>query len=410
MKKLIKLLIFCTLAGVSAFSQHRSSEEMIYDGFDQVLGMGIDSTGHYWFVSSSSSGYKSIHIDNWTSEKYESIRNLVFSNDGERWAFFGKDNVSWNLVTNDTAIALFCDDVATLGFSPSSEVIYYSYMQGSEAFYVIGNRTIRGVNATGDIYVSLNAERFAIGGWRGDRKVYTLQGWETPPYDDIKPLGFWNDGSFIYIAKIGNGWEIYKDKEPISEPFLDITEFKLNRDGTVAAFLAKRSQNTSVGILLSDEYYEPLISYPYEHVYGLALHPTLPLMAYVAQENNTEFVVMSNTRYAGGQKTGIPSFTHDGSQLYFPGCASDCFINIDGRRYNLYQMFDMMDNFVMKPGSKTIAYSTSSSLVVRYLETKELVAGMMVDTLIKPIFDWRRDSYVTLGAINQRIYLLKCKV
>jgi hypothetical protein len=409
LRPIIILLIFSAVF-IQLSAQNRSQDEMVYDGLDNVKAMGIDSTGHYWFITQTNSGYTTLHIDKWSSKPYESIRHLRFSPDGSSWAFFARDNVSWYIVTNDTSITLFCDDVVLLGFSPSSQVLYYAFKLGAEIEYHIGNKVIRGSNSTGEIFVSQNAERYAIGGWRGDRKVFSLQGWETTPSEDIRPLGFWNDGSFMYISKSGSGYEIYKDKEPISESYLEIKEYKMNLEGTSAAFLARRTQNVSVGVIISDQYYDPLVSSPFESVRNLALHPTLPLMAFVATENNTEFVVLSNTRFSGGQETGAPVFTHDGSQLYFPGCATDCFINIDGRRFNLYQMFSMMTDFVLKPKSNTIAYATNSSLVVRYLETKELVAGMMVDRIISPIFDWRRNAYISLGTINNRIYLLTVRV
>lgn len=410
MNKLIYILILCSIFFVSASHAQRCNDSLAYDGFEDVASMGIDSTGNYWILTQPTEGYYRLIVNGIQSEQYQNIKHLTFSPDGKKWAFFAKDNVTWYLITNDKKLEIYCDNVVNLGFSPNSEVIYYVYLVGSEHHFVIGNKTIKATGAIGDVYLSYGAERFAIGIRRGGMTYYQLQGWETPQYDDIKPVGFWNDGSFIYIVKIGDSWEIYKDRNSISERFWGINDYAINLTGTVAGFLVRRSQNTSAGVLLSDDYYEPLITKSYESVSSLALHPHIPLMAFKAMDAENYYIVMSNTEYAGGRETGTPKWTHDGSQLFFSGCATDCFVNVNGRRFNLFQMFDMLDNFVMKPGSNTIAYSTSSSFIVRYLETKELVAGKMVDYIITPIYSWRHNAYMTLGLISNRVYLMQCRI
>ena len=385
------------------------SEEVIFDGAENVVGMGIDTTGHYWIITSPVQGYYRLIIDGKQSDRFKAIKMLRFSNDGQRWVCFVKDNVNWNIMTNDTLIRLDCDSVLNIGFSPNSEVLYYAYKIGTQVFYKIGNRAlIRSIAGTGEMYVSWAAKRYAIGEIRGDRKIYKLQGWETPTYDEIRPLGFWNDGEFLYLVKIGNYWEIYKGKESISETYTNITEAAMNIWGTAAGFLARRSSNDAVGILLSDEYYEPLISKSYESVSGLALNPMIDLIAFKATYNRTNFIVLSSTEYSGGEETGNPHWTYDGSELYFSGCSSDCFINIDGRKYNLNQMFERIDDFVVKPGSKTIAYASGSNLVVRDITSGSIYAGKMMDYVTKPIYDWGKSAYVALGRIANRVYLLQC--
>jgi len=405
------LLILIMLIGITRMAKSDvCSDSLIYDGFEDVVKIGMDTTGHHWIITRPTKGYFRIIIDGQASNQFQAFKNFKFSPDGNRWACFAKDNVTWNIMTNDTIYELYCDEVLNLGFSPNSQVLYYAYKIGSQVYYQIGDKNIRGIGGTGDIYVSWGAERYAIGERRGGKMTYKLQGWETPPYDEIKPVGFWNDGSFIYIVKLGNFWEIYKDKESISESYINVSEYAINLTGTAAGFLARRTRSNAVGILLSDDYYEPLITKSYEYVSGLALHPHIDLMAFKAIYNNSEFIVLSNTEYAGGQENGNPHWTHDGSQLYFSGCATDCFINIDGRRYNLNQMFDRMEDFVVKPNSNTIAYSTSTTLVVRDLISGTLYSGMMVDYMTNPIFSWRDNAYLALGVINRRVFLMKCSI
>lgn len=407
-----KLIVFCAILLFPAFlfSENKCSDTLVYYGSDNVAGMGMDSTGHYWIVTVDGLGYKSLIIDAVQVGKFQDVNNLTFSRDGRRWACFVRSNVSWSLLTNDETISMFCDTILSLGFSGNSQVLYYSYIIGSEVNFIVGERKIRGFNATGDFFVSQGGERFALMGYRGTTMVLTINGWETQSFDEIRPFGFMYDGSFLFAGRSGNMWEIYRDKKSITEPLISVKDLRINGDGTVAAFLAKRSQAQAVAMMICDDYTEPMVSKSYDAVEGLAIHPNIPLIAFKASYNSSQYIVLSNTEYSGGETTGTPHFSYDGSQLYFAGCATDCFINIDGQRFNLYSMFNMMDNFAMKPHSQTIAYSSSSALVVRFLGTKNLHAGRMVDQIIDPMYNWRTDEYRTLGIINNRVYLMKCRV
>ncbi len=409
MKNLIVLIVILIFP-VFLFSANLCSDSLVYYGTDSVAGMGMDSTGHYWIVTVDGLGYKSLIIDAVQVGRFIDINNLAFSRDGRRWACFVRSNVSWAVLTSESTIPIFCDTVSSLGFSGNSRELYYSFVIGSEVNFVIGDRTIRGFNATGDFFISQGGERFALMGYRGNTMVLTINGWETQSFDEIKPFGFMYDGSFLFAGRSGNRWEVYRDKKSITEPLINVWDLRLNGDGTVAAFLAKPSQSQGVAIMVSDEYSEPMMSKSYDLVEGLTIHPTIPLIAFKATYNGSQYVVLSNTEYSGGETTGTPHFSYDGTQLYFAGCATDCFINIDGQRFNLYAMFSMMDNFAMKPRSQTIAYATATSLVIRYLGTKNLHAGKMVDQIISPMYNWRTDEYMTLGIISNRVYLMKCRV
>jgi len=47
-------------------------------------------------------------------------------------------------------------------------------------------------------------------------------------------------------------------------------------------------------------------------------------------------------------------------------------------------------------------------MAVREIEFNRLYAGMMVDELIPPRYNWRKQRYESLGKINQKLYLLTC--
>lgn len=382
---------------------------MLLDGSEPLVAYGLDTTSHWWALTSPTTDGVRLIVDNKHSAIYKQIEKLTFSPDGNRWACFAKDNSQWYLLTDDTIIPLPGTSFGEIAYSPNSEVLVYSYMEGDHERIILNSRSILVYQRTGSLFLSEGGERYALMGWRGDKIVVNINGNETTLFDEIKPFGFWYDGSFLYAGRNGSTWEVYKNNNSITEQFMEISRVAINLRGNVAAFLARKNANQAYGVLIADEYTEPLMSKPYDNVANLLLHPTLPMLAFSAGISGKEYVVLSNTEYVGGQEaTSAPHFTYDGSELYFVGCNIDCFVNINGKKYALGNVISTQLPYAVKPRSETMAYSTNSSLIVRDLLHKELTAGMMVDTLLQPRYNWRTQRYETLGQISQKLYLMTC--
>lgn len=392
----------------------QSKAEKCYDfqllnGIDELVDFGLDSTGHWWAVTAPFEGQYNMIIDGGESNDYIDLNQLKFSPDGNSWAYFGETQVGWELVSNDTIIELNATKIGEIVFSPNSEVMAYTYFEGDDEVINIGGKIIRVLNRTGRLYLSWGAEKYAFVGMRNDMYVLNINGSESYMYDEITPVGFWNDGTFLYAARSGNQWEIYYQDEAISEMFESINEVKINLFGTVAVFLARDLVGNAVSVLISDDYYDPQIGASYDWAGGLALHPDTELFAYKAMLNNIYYVVFNNTEYSGGEITGEPMFTHDGSEMYFIGCNVDCFVKVNGTRHPILVEVDAGYPYAKKPGSQTLAYASSSAMVILDLMSRELYSGMMVDATIPPIYNWRNSRYETLGSINNRLYLLTCE-
>lgn len=407
-KTLFIIILILLQANTSTMNARHCQDYIVFDGGEQLIGYGIDSTGNWWAVTAPFADSYRVIVNGDETGTYFELKELTFSPDGERWAFFGRNNVGWHLVKNDEIISLPGTDVGKIVFSGNSKAIAYSYKEVEQEIIILGNRELKVFHRAGDFYVSYDGRHIAFMGLRGQRLVLNINGQETPLFDNIKPMGFWYDGSFIYAASSGNLWEVYKNNQAISEIYHSISDVAINNQGTVAAVLAVQSSGQGVGILFSDEYYEPLIGKPYDIVGDLELHPTEPLFAYYAEYNQHQFIVMNTVEYSGGEETSAPFFTHCGSEVYFTGCRINCFVNVNGRQINVRTQLYTDIKYAKKPFSNTIAYSTSSTMVVQTLDDGELYAGMMVDEIIQPIYNWKTNRYETLGRINQRLYLLTC--
>jgi len=407
---LLILIAVLFLLPVSDVLADRCSDEILLDGSENLINYGMDTTQHWWALTSPfTNGYRLV-VDGKKSAIYLEIGNLVFSSDGSKWACFARDNKQWYLMTNDTVLPLPGTDPGEIVFSPNSEVLCFSYKSAEQEFILFQHRRIQVYQRTGKLFLSTGGERIAFMGYRGDRLIVNINGnMESPLFDDIKPIGFWNDGSFIYAGKSGNIWEIYKNNVPISESYADIPESAINIDGTAAGFIVKTTAGKFYGVIISDEYYEPLTSKAYDFANNLALHPKSPIIVFSATFNSSPIIVMGSTEFSCGQENSRPFFNCDGSDFYFLGCDIDCFVNISGRKYSTNTQLALDATYAMKPNNLTLAYSTSSSMVVRSLSENKLYAGRMVEEMISPRYNWRISSYEALGKISNRLYLMRCQ-
>ncbi len=399
------LLLFLFISHIT-LNADNYREAMLLDGSETLVNYGMDTTGHWWAITEPFAGEQRLYVDGEPSERYKEIKNLTFSPDGSKWAYFARDNVQWFLVENNVKRNLPGNYAGEILFSNNSEQIVFSYFNGEEETVSYSGKTMRLYQRSGNIYTDFTGNRIAFMGNRGNKVVMNINGSETPQYDKIIPIGFWYDGNFLYAASNGGLWEVYKNDESITEVFTHISQVTMNRYNDVAAVIGNRSSGKSVAVLFSDKYYEPLLSKPYDEIYNLILHPNAPLFAFNATQYTENMIVYSSTEFYSGQETSRPYFTNDGDDLYFIGCNIDCFINVNGRKYNIGTYLDINIPYAKKSGSNTIAYSTNTTLVVRFIDKDQMTTGRIIDGIISPIYNWRTEQYETLGNIYDRLYML----
>lgn len=403
------IVIILVLQITNAFSQ-KCKDFIVFDGSEEVNSFGIDTTGNWWILTKPYQNEYRLIISGERTDNYKEIRYLKFSPDGTRWAFFGKTTTNWNFITPDTIIPLFADDVVSLGFSKNSENYYFAYKNGIETTIHYGVKTVNVTNLTGDIFINYEGNLIAFVISYGKLSSLVIPGkFESEKFDAIKPLGFWYDDDFIFAAKRGNIWQIYKNKVPLTEEFIQLIDMKINNLGTNSVFVVKRNQNDVVAILFSEKFVEPLVSKSYEQISSIKLHPEEPLTVFLATKGINKYIVYGNVEYSIGNFDAEPYFTHDGSEIFYCFCNIDCYFYVDGKRFTLPGGVSCLSQIARKPKTNTIAFSNYSSLVLLDFFLNIQYSGMMVDKLIPPIYNWKSKRYETLGEINNKIYLLTCE-
>lgn len=406
----LSVLLFCNLSTFKGSDAELCKDYLLLDGSEPIVGYAMDTTDNWWAITSPYYEKYRLIVNGNESEVFDDITRPVFSPDGKRWACFGLYNSSWFLLTEDLVLDLPATSVGEIVYSADSKAMAYSFFESELEIIRFGSKSIEVLYRKGSIFVNQNGQKIAFMGLRGTSMVLNVNGRESELFDQIKPFGFWYNGEMLYAAGSSPSWQIYKGNQPLSDIYYDISEVKINLNGTCAAFVATLASGKKVSVMISDEYYDALVGKPYEAIYGLTLHPEIPLLAYKAINERTNLIVLNSTEFFGGEFAGDPIFSHDGQDLLFVGCDTDCFANINGRKYAIYSDINVRQKYAIKPGSGTIAYTTGATMIVRFLETGELHAGMMVDEVNHIRYNWRDNRFESLGKINQRLYMLTCEM
>lgn len=407
--------LYILLLGTLFFVQQhiwtqKCKDFLIFDGSEKVVSFGIDTTGNWWILTQPFFDEYRLIISGESTQSFKEIQNLTFSPDGSNWAFFGRTATNWLFVLPDTSISLFAETVLSLGFSQNSENYYFAYQNGTETTIVFGSKQIRITNFNGKVYTNYDGTRIAFVLSYGKMSSIVIPNeFESEKFDEVKPLGFWYDNDFIYAGRKGNFWQIYKNHNPISEEFVQLIDMKINNRGNCAVFIIKRNENDFVAVLYSDIYSEPLTSKSYDYITNLQLHPTEPLVTFLATKGINKYIVYGNVEYPIGNYEAFPQFTFDGSEIFYCFCNIECYFYVDGNRYTLPGGISCNNQIARKPKTTTIAFANYTSLVLLDYFLNIQFSGMMVDKIIQPIYNHRTKRYETLGEINNKVYLLTCE-
>lgn len=416
---LVVFLVF--FAPVWAFAG-RFTERELLSGAEQVVRYGMDTTDNWWAITQPFTAKYRLTVNSVSTTAYDTVAAPVFSPDGTFWAALAVKQQQWHIITADGELPLVYNHAEELQFSADSYSLSLVGYRGDEAmlvsYAIVDDDTteqrklqLRGkplllLKKTGPYFLNPTGNRRAYVGMRSGSKVVNVEGKESLTFDDIVPVGFWYDGGFLYGGKLGGQWKLYKDNEDLTGSFSGFSEAMVNTLGTVVAFIGSY-ESGSVVVVVSDEYYEPVIGERFDVVKNLVLHPTARLYAYNAMDNGVPFVVFNSAKYSTTLTSSRPQFSWNGKYLVFIACDIECSLNIDGKQYPLYSEYDVNYPIVAVPSTSTFAYISSTSLAVRKYTSKEVSTGMIVDEMSAPRYNSRIHAYEMLGRINQRLYMVR---
>ena len=419
LKKSIKTALFlCVGALFWLFANHEVHAEelcadyLLLNGYEDLVSYGMDTTTNWWAITQPFSNKYRLTVNGEQSLVYDAISKPVFAPDGKRWAAFADANGAVKIITESEVVELHsATDFGSMVYSGNSNVLVYSYFEGINEIIVNDEHDVEVRNRIGDLYTNYNGSKVAFIGKRGGYYVLNVDGKETTGYDFILPHGFWYDDRFVYSVQYGTRWEIMRGDKPVGETYSSVVDGKVNLMGTVGAFLVGGYDGRGYGILLSDDYYEPLLGASYEQVSDLALHPYLALYAYKARYQSTYYVVYNTTEYYAGTGAGAPFFSADGNDLSFVYQTElDSYFSNNGVRGFYPSGSNVYDPVAHAPNSSTYAFTNGTNLVMRYSDKRNYHACSMVDYTSQARYNRVHNCYEALGVISNKLYLLTITV
>ncbi len=412
MIKYIKyFLILLFLIGSEAIAKEKI-EELLLDGSVPLKTFGIDSTRNWWAITEPFNGQLRVWINGIESQTYIDLKGLVFSPSGDNWAYFGRLNSGWNVVTNTEMIpinAYSSDDVKFNGeiqFSRIGEKLAYSYTESNQEYLHFNNKKVMMNNRSGSFFINQNGNKYAYVSKRGNSYIIDINGRESQLFDAIKPIGYMNNDKFMYAAKNGNLWEVFSEDKVLTEGYKNISEVAINPAANTAAVIAQLSNDYFTTVLFNNDYIEPLYGGQYDILENLVIHPNDALIACTGMLNHAYFVLLNNTEYGSEEFCQAPKFSYEGSELFFMTCRLSCYLVINGKKHKMSGFVSPNINFAKKPNSMNISYAGPNSIMLQEIESGELYASLIIDRIADPIYNWKTNYYETVASIGQRLYLL----
>lgn len=405
-KRLTIILLFLFIPVPLHLHPNLSKDYLLLNGEEQLISYGMDTTYNWWAITSPYDRQFKLYINGEDDGAFTKIAGLTFSPDGQNWAYFAYDNVQLYLITPDTIMLLIGNKHGEILFSSDSKVMVFSYYLNNEEFIHHNDKVIRTMYRTGKLFLSPNGANLGFYLKRLGKYYLNVNGIEINSFDSLIIFGFWHTGELIYAGGTNQYMELYKGKKAISKSYVSIRSPLINRNGTVAAFIGTDFSGESYVVLISDDYYEPIVSKRYDIIESIALHPDEPIIAAKVKDFVNYFILYNTIEFYAGRSVSEPLFTYDGSEMYYIYCELSCFLVKNGKKYRLDNINIFNRTIAVKPNSLTYSYTTNSSLIMGYLDSSELIAGMMVDETSQPRYNWRTGKYEALGRINNRLYLL----
>lgn len=406
--QIFQFFVLIALLSIDVLGQ-KCKDYLVYNLADPVKNYGIDTTGNWWILTQPYSGGYRYIINTIEQPIFNYVSKIVFSPDGEKWAFYASDFTNMYLVTQDTIINFFAEKLLDFGFNQNGSIFYWVIFNGIESEIHFNNRIVKFTNLVDTVFINLKGNKFASVLRRGNSFVIATDNYETDYFDEIKPLGFFEDDSFIYSAKKGKYWQIFRDKKPISNLLGNVIDAKINFKGTTAAFLVRNPNGNAFSLQINDEFSETITSIPYDNCFNLALHPFEQLIAYLAMKNNNYIIVYGNSEINIGSFQAYPYFTNDGTELLFSYCNIDCYLYVDGIRQIIPGGLIGTQKIARKPKTTTFCIGSSTGMVMYDYFSGVQYMGTLVDELSEPVYVYRDGSYQALGRIGNKIYLLTCQ-
>ncbi len=384
------------------------TDSLVLDNVASLVAFDVDTTGHWWSITQPYAGFQQLVIDGKDFGTWDTVHPPVFAFDGSTWAARAVRSGESAIITPD-GTRRSPVTIEGIAFPPQHSVLWWVEFDGVNRKVTNGERSyVTGYPAN---HLRFDPQGLAVS-WiefRPGQHILMQNGREVARGDNLALAGVWADGRCLYIRTLGLTSNVLLGEEELTGAVRSVTALRINPLGSVATWQATDGSGQVRTYIYTDEYNAPwegpVVAQADPH---LTLSPFDPLVAYRTVFQGGRVVAFNAAMYPHGSVAGRPTFSHDGAIMAYTSKDNGDFVVLNGKRFLVNAGVPIEDDIAVSPTGRSVAWRSGTTLVVVNVDPNTLQMGRMCDAVGRVIYDRRTKSYVALGVVTGRLFMLRC--
>ncbi|MDZ4746617.1 MAG: hypothetical protein SGJ05_11545 [bacterium] len=381
---------------------------MLLDNTEKIVQYGLDSTGSWWAITQPYEQFVHVYINGKRYGPYSSSTLPRFSNDGSTWAFAFVRDLQAYVRTPEDEKRIAAERINGVVFGSQSPIPWVEFSVSDIRTITDGSTTYSTTGAIGLAKLDPSGTVVWHVARRGSQMALVRNGVDKYVYDDIELAGVWSDARPVFSARIGALWTVFLGEQELVGNMQRVLNLTVNAFGTVVAFNASSPSSFINSYMYTDDYRNCWVGPNLDEARDLVLSPCCDLIAVPGKAQGGSRVVLFNSAaYPAGTATSRPAFSFDGAHMAFTGNDGESFISMDGLRHAVRGGVALSAQCALSPSGSTVAWTSSTTLVVYDLDREKMTLNKMCDTMsLDVIYNRRTSEYQALGLYGARLFLL----
>ncbi|MBU1102683.1 hypothetical protein KJ853_03460 [Patescibacteria group bacterium] len=387
--------------------------------YDEISRIIFSPDGQKFAYKAKLNGKEFIIVNGQEGKGYDSVGSPIFSPDSQKIAYRVSLDKKWRIVVNDKEgkpYDLIEED--SFIFSPDSQKIGYRAIQvggGLKYFIVVNNQEGKLFDDVWGFIFSPDSKRFAYMANQNNKEFVITDGQESKAYDKLGNIVFSLDSqNFAYAAKQADKWSVIVNNREV-KLYDTIGSLQFSPDSQKLAYVAR--QNEKEFLVINGEEHRSLIYKPYDYVYFSGFSPDSQKFAYSATRGGKMVAVVNDTEISKSYDYFMNNFkiyfSPDGKRFAFvarngPELSAQYFAVIDSHEigpysnnFNFYGIMDAPPLF--SPDSSRVVFRAQRQ--GKYFIVENEQEDKAYDYVYPPIFskDGRNIAYMAKQGLKKTV-------
>lgn len=368
----------------------------------------IDTSGHWWAIVQPFTQAKALVVDGKSYGVWDTLQPPAFAYDGSTWIAPAVRSGQVAVITPDGPEHRLYR-ILGYSFPTESAVPWFIEEDGANTRITNGERLYTSGYAISDFCIHPSGMVVAWVERRDGVDVLLRNGLEVARSSLIHLYAVWANADCLYTVTNGIQTTLHLGATEIAGGIRQMAALRVNPSRTIAAWQASNGSGVYHSYLYTDDYVHPWEGPPVVAPdLGLALSPFDALIAYRGTVQGSKVVGYNAATYPQGLEASAPVFSHNGAVMAYCSKDNADYVVINGKRILVNASVPTTDTIAVSSTGETVAWCSSTTLVVLNLEFTRLTMGKMCDSMGRAVFDRRTGTFKALGIMGGRLYMLSC--